>query len=174
MPTDQAHDLEGAREEALRLIDRYEVTAPPVPVYRIARGEGLQVFEQNFGASNPGLDKVSGYIDIKNRRVIINSTDIPTRQVFTVAHELGHWILHREQVLAEPAIAVVYRRPLAARESQKREQEANAFAGTLLVPPRLLRDVIDQFYGITRQEMSRIFGVSVSMLEVRLQQEGLL
>lgn len=170
MLLNQAHDLEGAREEALRLIVKYEVIEPPVPIYRIARSEGLEVFVRDFGDS----DTVSGYIDIRNRRVIINSTDIPTRQVFTVAHELGHWILHREQVLADPSMAVVYRRPLAARESQKREQEANAFAGTLLVPPGLLRHITTQFLDITRQDLAKIFGVSVPMMEIRLQQEGLL
>ncbi len=59
-----------------------------------------------------------------------------SRQVFTLMHELGHVLLHKSSFIDEDADLFSY---------QGKEQEANAFAGHLLVPKSFL-DQIDDSY----------------------------
>ena len=59
-----------------------------------------------------------------------------SRQVFTLIHELGHVLLHKSSFIDEDADLFSY---------QGKEQEANAFAGNLLVPKSFL-DQIDDSY----------------------------
>jgi Zn-dependent peptidase ImmA (M78 family) len=67
---------------------------------------------------------------------------------FTVAHELGHLVLHREQAnkvkFASFAQFAAY---FKANDGPRYaiEQEANEFAGRLLVPVERLRECFDQF-----------------------------
>lgn len=78
------------------------------------------------------------------------------RYAFTVAHELGHWVLHRpaweskqlEVPLfsldgAEPTAAVVCR----AGEKAQAEWQADYFASCLLMPGGLVRSAVDKVYG---------------------------
>src|SRR5207244_4499292 len=66
----------------------------------------------------------------------------PPRRRFTIAHELGHWSLHRDAEQAvycrstsiDPTYADA--RPLLPLA----EEQANAFAAALLMPARLLRN----------------------------------
>ncbi|MEQ1933606.1 MAG: ImmA/IrrE family metallo-endopeptidase [Fimbriimonadaceae bacterium] len=66
--------------------------------------------------------------------VIICNSEIshPGRLRFTIAHELGHWFLHPTQtqdfLLTEENVA--------RHKASPMEAEANAFAGTLLMPRR--------------------------------------
>lgn len=66
----------------------------------------------------------------------------PARRRFTVAHELGHWRLHR----GADERAVFCRSGSIASETQTREplppaeDEANAFAAAVLMPARLVRE----------------------------------
>ena len=68
----------------------------------------------------------------------------PTRRRFTIGHELGHWILHRDPaghnvfcraatVEADEPVPVLERSPLPMPEA-----EANAFAAALLMPAPLV------------------------------------
>lgn len=74
-----------------------------------------------------------------NRAVIaINSSTIPTRQRFSLAHELGHWHFHRGRVLfcGPTDIGNFAGGPLDP------ERQADAFASDLLLPDYLVRPKI--------------------------------
>lgn len=58
-----------------------------------------------------------------------------SRQTFTIAHELGHLLMHRASVIDDDA-------DMAAVDGA--EQEANAFAAHLLVPDHFLAQVLDR------------------------------
>jgi len=84
----------------------------PVDVVSIARDAGLDV---QYGHFEHGGRLVN------DKRIEVPDSDPPTRQRFTVAHELGHAIL-RHRVPAD-----------------KLEVEANAFAAELLLPTEALQ-----------------------------------
>ena len=74
-------------------------------------------FKKTNGLSVGGLDK--------GPAIVVNSeTEITIeRQIFTIAHELGHLLLHADSYKEQHAI-----------EDSYEEEEANLFAGSFLVP----------------------------------------
>jgi hypothetical protein len=111
---------------------------------------------------------------------------------FTLAHEIGHWVLHRE-VIAELGFRSMqdFRRWAGSPEKQDApEYQANEFAGRFLVP----RDILLQEYDTYRTRMQdadpqwqkiegmrerlaqRIaprFGVNFQVIETRFDREGI-
>lgn len=68
--------------------------------------------------------------------VVKKHTLSEARQTFTLMHELGHLLLHRESHIVDEG-------DIAYGDGGD-EQQANAFAGLLLVPDSFLRDVNDR------------------------------
>lgn len=67
---------------------------------------------------------------------------------FTVAHELGHWVLHRDYASKIKFGSFDHFARHFKGDDPARywlEQEANEFAGRLLVPVERLRELFDQF-----------------------------
>lgn len=109
-------------------------------------------------------DDVAGFCDFVAKRIYVNKDDVRNRQMFTVAHELGHWIMHRAAFEAHPEKYPALPRFQNVDESNAFEREANAFASELLVPEHLLKQV----RGYPAAALAEIFGVSRAMMEVRL------
>jgi len=86
------------------------------------------------------------------------------RQRFTIAHELGHWVLHREYFLAHPESYPVLPRFEKPDKDNYMEKEANSFAAHILVPERLLTPV--RRYPVSK--LAQLFLVSREMMEHRL------
>lgn len=149
-----------ARSEADRLTARYN--APPIPVLEIAESNGVDVVFASFGAHN---QKVAGFCDFKAAKLYVNKEDKQERQFFTIAHELGHWLLHRGIFLAHPAQYPVLPRFQSVENHSPMEKEANQFAANLLVPERLLRPVMKAPIAT----LASIFRVSRTMMEFRIQ-----
>ena len=106
----------------------WDGTSLPVPVERIADTRfGLlvrRVPEVAAAGLGPGL---SGMLLPDAREILVRAGDDPVRRRFTVAHELGHWCLHRQH--GEP----VYARA-SIEQGSSVERAADAFAAALLVP----------------------------------------
>ena len=69
------------------------------------------------------------------RRIYVNAAEPETRQRFTIAHELGHWICQCLEGTAKP----VYCRAEEIGvdpEAKALEREANIFAANLVMPER--------------------------------------
>ena len=115
-------------------VDLKDLDMIPTPVDVICRKMGINVEERSF------YGDVSGVIYKKsnNRYCIdINKAHHPFRKRFTIAHELGHFIKHKnildtEREILERRLVEVYN-----RDEYKRELEANEFAGRLLMPKTL-------------------------------------
>ena len=136
-------------------------SSPPIPVLDIAEDNGVNVVFADFGKNS---ESVSGLCDFPNARIYVNEDDIPERQAFTMAHELGHWLLHRDVFLKQPELYPVLPRFSSPDQSNILEKEANKFAATLLVPARLLKPVKDA----PVSTLASIFGVSRTMMEFQL------
>lgn len=135
--------------------------AAPVPVTEIAERNGVEVVLANFGRNR---DLVSGICDFQNRKIFVNAADIFPRRRFTIAHELGHWILHRSFYESDPDRYSFLPRFQHTDDHGPLEQEANCFAAHLLVPGRLLKQVVG---AATATELADIFEVSRTMMEFR-------
>ena len=163
-----------AQAEALRLIKQFGVKSPPVPIERMARALGVKVEYAPFD------DELSGLAFIKEGvpMIGINSLHHPNRQRFTLAHELAHIQLHRNQL--EIAVHVdkgsLRRDLVSAAGTDSNEREANAFAAELLMPRALLAAFLDGKNLDLENEalvagLAKKFRVSLMALQHRLQNE---
>ena len=167
-------DIDSARAKASHLVAQYEVKTAPVPVERIARAQGVKIQYSPFD------DELSGMAFIKDGVPIIgiNSLHHPNRQRFTIAHELAHVELHRDQL--EGTVHVdkgsLRRDMLSAAGTDSTEMEANAFAAELLMPRALLEAALDgRILDFENEELveglAKKFRVSVVALHHRLQND---
>lgn len=136
-------------------------SSPPTPVLEIAEDNGVNVVFADFGVN---AETVSGLCDFPNSRIYVNQDDSSERQAFTIAHELGHWLLHRAIFEKEPDRYPVLPRFSHPNHADPLEKEANKFAATLLVPLNLLRPVKNS----PVSALASVFGVSRTMMEYRL------
>ena len=136
-----------------------------------SRGLKLVPFDVEGLASSVGLrveylplaNEISGFLRRQNGEWIagVNSLHHPNRRRFTLAHELGHYFLHRDAGDFED-------RALFRREAQfdRRESEANAFASKLLMPETEFRKVVVGRRA-SLDELARHFGVSSAAAKFR-------
>ena len=155
------------------LLDEHEVTAPPVPVERIAKSLDAQL------RFSPLDDELSGMIYVNEGTPIIgvNALHHPNRQRFTIAHECGHLVLHKPQITKEvhvdKAFPMLMRDSVSAAGVDEMEIEANLFAAELLMPKAMLAKALDnEPFDIddesTVSALARSFKVSPSAMRFRL------
>lgn len=145
-------------------IGEYFGLTPPVDVEGLAARLGIDIVRERLSRKFDGVivEEDSGrYV------MIINSRHHITRQRFTIAHEIGHWLMHRRSL---ENLGVSLR--LQRRRRYNIEREANAFAAALLMPRD---DVIRSFHlGLSFQELVKRYAVSRQSLGYRLQELGLI
>jgi len=117
------------------------------------------------------------------RRIVLNETkrDLFDSKLgtyhFTLAHELGHWVLHT----CETPYILRFKEIEQNRSTKPAEEvQADLFAGCLLLPHPMLDRAVRQLKRMGRIHLSNLYGladcfrVSISALSVRLTQLGLL
>jgi len=117
------------------ILDKCGVTSPPVPVKRIAQSLGLEIQKQAFG------DEVSGILIREGAKAIVgvNLSHHIHRQRFSIAHELGHFLLHEgDRIFIDRSYNVNLRSPTSSLGTDLEEIEANIFASVLLIPEQFL------------------------------------
>ena len=155
------------------LLRNHNIEVAPVPVEQVANDLGAIVRYRPFD------EELSGMIYIKGARPIIgvNSLHHPNRQRFTIAHEVGHLVLHRrliaDHVHVDKRFSVLMRDANSATGTQRMEMEANRFAAELLMPiflllPMLKRKGFDIDDEKPLEELSRKFRVSKQALDYRI------
>jgi Zn-dependent peptidase ImmA (M78 family) len=155
--------IEGARSKARSLAAVY--SAPPIPVEEIARKAGVQVVVQRLEV---GGETVSALCDFQKAIIYVNAIEEPERRHYAIAHELGHFLLHRNDLVIEPDAYSVLPR-LGTPPLTEFEQAAEAFAAELLIPRRLLDAVAKS---APPAELARIFKVPLEMMERRLKDKN--
>lgn len=173
-----------AAQELLRDFERrYDAAgAPPVPVERVASSLlGLFVDEADDLRSLPGAPadqgRLSGMLEPKEMVVWVDRGEgrrSPGRRRFTIAHEIGHFVLH-----VSDSPKALYDRPADIREIDeqpaggelpelgRREREANAFARELLMPEPLVSEQAHAT-GFNLPALASRFEVSVPAMRLRL------
>jgi hypothetical protein len=119
-----------------------------------------------------GVDGIS--LDLKTpgkkARVVLNGSNPPTRQRFTLAHELGHLLIpwHTGSIIdhVDPTQKHV------ADNYWELESEANAFAGELLVPSQWVTQLLAETADMAKlhKRIARECDVSLHAAAIRLSQ----
>lgn len=158
-------DYKKAKNEAQELLNKYFINEPPILADKLAAACGLRVVCVNFSTLGEEYEGISGFIYDKN--LYVNTQENPKRQNFTIAHELGHYILgHTEKAGYE----MLYRDDRKNNYDSPMEQEANCFAANLLVPEKFLKKVINDYPYATNAQLANIFGVSEIVIRIRKNQ----
>ena len=143
---------------AERLLAEHGVTRAPVPVEDLARKAGCRIIAAP-------LHDVSG--------LLVRSPDGAT-----IAHELGHLLLHRgEQVTYDHAFRVNLRSVESSEGTDVEEIEANFFASRLLMPEAFLQagprtTSIDMEDDATVAALAKEYKVSQQAMTLRLARLG--
>lgn len=94
--------------------------------------------------------------------IAVNENRSFTRKRFTIAHEIGHFLMHEGESF-----------DLSGIGNSKIEREADIFATNLLMPSTMVRKIHNQFRVLstgmdTVSEMAWIFRVSNEAMKLRL------
>lgn len=150
--------------EPLAVIQRYWDQAP-VPIEKIIQEMGVEFAKEWLD------DNVSGFIEKMSDgrfRIVVNALQSDTRQRFTAAHELGHYIYHRSLLGDGVGDNRAYRAEGTDRPNPNirplHERQANNFAANVLMPRHVLQDA----KGKSTAELAAKFGVSPEAMRIRL------
>jgi Zn-dependent peptidase ImmA (M78 family) len=161
-------------ELTAEMIGKMNINKPCIPIEKIAKSLGVQISEIDLGADISGMLVIND----KDAVIAINPMQSPERKRFTIAHELGHFVLHKENnnsVFVDRDFIVKYRsnKPYSELEVRQ-EQEANAFAAAILMPQELVmtelarNDLQAQSESELIDTLSNLFNVSVPAMTYRL------
>lgn len=129
---------------AWKLLQDVGIKKPSIDPNQVAEFLKIKVEEGDLG------DDISGLLAKKDKEVIIGvNTHHPNRQRFTIAHEIGHFVLGHERngmFIDEHKqhFSLFYRNEQSSEGTNQQEIEANAFAAALLMPEPFVKDEIQK------------------------------
>ena len=167
-------EIEKNAEELLRECGALRV---PVPLDSVVHHLALT-------AQARPLAEVSGVLVVENGRGVIgyNLNHSRVRQRFTVAHEIGHFVMHtssnQQQRLFVDRSTMFKRDGDSSTGDDLQEIQANKFAAALLMPEKLIREAIatsdfDLDDEDDVNDLAKRFNVSAAAMTFRLKNLGL-
>lgn len=176
----KASDIEKIANE---ILIKARITKPKVMANEIAEFTcGLEFEWCNLNqCCNNG--KVLAAISICNQIIYMNEEfetelkNCPGRMNFTIAHEIGHWLLHKNS--AQTNLAIFEGEVLICRgvdsKINDRERQANLFATYLLMPEKFIVECVKDFHSPMSEYdlkmLADIFSVSKQSMKIRLTDE---
>jgi len=190
MDEDRVHDLERRAAQVLVDVPDYlwDGRSLPIPIEDIIDSHfALQVREVEDMTTAPGCpplepgQTISGLLLASRQEIWVNAEEVrrwPRRRRFTIGHELGHWVLHRDE---QTSLFCRHGSVDPDEQGKKRdqrpplpetEQEANHFAAALLIPWPMLESRYEALAGDPDRfpKLCGIFGVSGPAMSRRLRQ----
>lgn len=151
-------------ERFKEIAERFYESAP-VDVTALAEALGIAVWEDDELPENvsgkiiedPDNAGSSGY------SIVVRASDAYVRRRFTVAHEIAHFVLHKDRIGASLTDDGMYRSNLSTWE----EVQANSLAAEILMPKELILRYVRQ-YGPEAPLLAKFFKVSESAMQIRL------
>jgi Zn-dependent peptidase ImmA (M78 family) len=170
------------RDVAEKVLDEHCPNGAPVNVQKVAEKLGIVVKFENVD------DDLSGFLfrdsDSGHTIIGVNKSHHRNRQNFTIAHELGHFLLHEAERVhldsRKSGYALQLRSPESATGENINEREANLFAAELLMPAKFLEkdlrsrtlDLLGDKDEDALKELAKRYKVSVQALTIRLDNLG--
>ena len=166
--------VRSARNQAELLVASLGIRQPPISVEEVAKHLGLRIISMDLEEGVSGLLITRPSMSC----IVIREGDVLVRQRFSIAHEIGHYVLRHQM---EPGGHVhVDRGHLVSRRDQRsssgtdlKEVEANQFAASLLMPTPLMLESIKALEAddLTDEHLTRLadkFRVSEQAMTIRL------
>lgn len=158
-------------EKAEKLLSDLKINSLPINPELCARQ--LKVIVEDSALD----DDISGIFlaEEDNYYIIYNRFESAQRQRFTIAHELGHYILHKNSgVFVDRKQKTLFRNAASTTGEVLKEREANAFAAALLMPKFLVEREIRQITDFDNivESLAEKFEVSKSAMSFRLSNLG--
>jgi len=159
-----------ARRLAADLLKRGRVKRAPVPLEKLAVLLDAEIVLQPF------VGEVSGIVH-RNKDgsavIGVNSSHNIQRQRFTIAHEIGHLLLHTDENLhVDKNFPIGLRNELSGQAVNENEIEANQFAAALLMPRDLIAKDVKPLIGedvlFAIRKLSKKYKVSEQAMSIRL------
>jgi hypothetical protein len=157
------HPASYIRRQAARLLDSAGVSHEPVSLRDVVSALNLELVKRTREpfASEAALEPLGD-----GRAIVLNGSGDSGRRRFTIAHEIGHFVLHPERCRPERGGAV-------NEAGRREEREADAFAAELLMPEHLVREAARE-QGPDATRLAERFEVSRKAMQTRLRGLGLL
>jgi len=160
-----------ARRKAIELLESSKVKKAPVPVEKLAELAGASVTLEPFAGELSGMvhRKPDGTAVIG-----VNSLDAPNRRRFTIAHEIGHLLLHKDESLhVDEKFPIGLRNELSGMAVDENEIEANQFAAELLMPALFLKKDLENLpddieADAAIEKLAKRYQVSAQAMTIRL------
>jgi len=146
-----------------------EQTESPVNLLHISQALHLGIYK-----STQLHDKTSGLILKATGKyktfdkgcgfaIIINANYHKRRQRFTIAHEIAHYILHKDKIHTQLSDSILYRSENLSRDE---ELQAHQLTADILMPWSLINKEIKK--GLPYQNLAKKFEVSPSAMSIRI------
>ncbi|EGR0059613.1 ImmA/IrrE family metallo-endopeptidase [Vibrio vulnificus] len=136
----------------------------PVKVGALAKSFGVSVKSSTLDAGISGEIKreSDGYV------IRVNRHDVKARQRFTLAHEIAHFLLHKESIGDGIVDDILYRSSL----SDRMEAQANRLAADILMPIAFVNKKMTELGQYREEEriekIASLLEVSITALKYRL------
>lgn len=157
---------------ALEVLTRAKATRLPVSLRNIARLYDVKIAEDSLEGG------AAGYLlrDDGRALIVVNKRDSRARKRFTIAHELGHLLMHRGRPLLVDGDVRISERTASDFASTPEEREANQFAAALLMPEELVLREWEKVHPTPAAvaELAQRCEVSLSAMQFRLTNLGIL
>ncbi|MCC6711854.1 MAG: ImmA/IrrE family metallo-endopeptidase [Candidatus Dadabacteria bacterium] len=159
---------------AVSILQKFKINFVPVPVEDIAKGLGAKVVFSALEDSHCGMIHMQGNIIV----IGVNSIHPKNRQRFTIAHEIGHLVMHKDEISESIHIDQAFGERLnrdgrSSLGEDLKEVQANRFAAELLMPTSILkRETKNQRIDIEDSEfiekLAQKFQVSFQSMSIKL------
>lgn len=148
--------LKGENRGSADLLRNFGILTPAVPIFRLAELLDVKLHWVN----EPGWE---GAVTANSElaEIWVRAEAPVVRQRFTVAHELGHLMLHRSNEVHFRDVSP------ATTMHPPEERDANAFAAALLMPRFMLQPLIYNS-GLPVNQLAAMFEVSTAAMEARI------
>ncbi|MDD4412471.1 MAG: ImmA/IrrE family metallo-endopeptidase [Patescibacteria group bacterium] len=138
MPDFIGQKIKLAVDKAEKILSDQKIVKVPVDIESIAKSMGIDVTKIEFSK-----DEISGAIKMKGKQgnpiIAINQNHCIERQRFTIAHEIGHFVLHSIDNMHIDSAGVYFRDSNASSSTTNlKEAQANQFAAEILMPRGLV------------------------------------
>lgn len=174
-----ATSIRNINSQVKAIFNEIKTDSLPVKIEDIAKQRGLRVMPYAFD------EDISGVLVIEDNVGTIgyNQSESRVRRRFTIAHELAHYELHRDKakLFMDKGFKAIFRSKNSGltEEAQIMEQEANAFAASILMPDHLLIKELEKIeFDLSSEDdiknLAKIFDVSSTAMYYRIRNSSLL
>lgn len=159
-------------QAAAKVLARFEIAGPPVPVHELAEQLGVTVMEERL---EQGVSGILYRQDDGISVIAVNATHAPVRRRFSIAHEIGHLHMHAGRPIIVDHLVrgrVNLRDERSSLATSREEIDANGFAAALLMPAEWISADVEgslgEHAGRTIEALAKRYDVSVQAMELRL------